>query len=288
MPTPTYRIIGSNVQRENVPEEWLARARPQLGIDVQQEPSLKALRELQWIGAPEGTPSIDEWVTAQSQKIAQETPAAQEASEQTIANQLFQERARREAPSLSAAPSSLPPSVGSKIVSGIGRGLSSLAEQPLIRALETPQGAVMSSVLSGPIRAIRLAEKYGFGPALGTIRRAATNPSAASLRSLRSVANQTPYKPRTTATYWRDLNRAEIAAREIAQGASATSAARQAAGRSDKYTRTLRALQQESPELTRQAQKRLAKKEGLPYPESLLSRRRRAQDLELARFLASE
>ena len=49
MATPTYRISGSQVSRENVPEEWLARARPELGVRVEHRDwpaSLQALMAL--------------------------------------------------------------------------------------------------------------------------------------------------------------------------------------------------------------------------------------------------
>ena len=168
MAIPTYRIRGPQVERENVPQEWLERVRPELGVRREQ-PSLQALRN---VAAYDPSEEYDPSILEDAKRTLEETYATQ---------------AQLNAPSLTAGE---PEGWLSRAARGVGRGLGNLLEQPFVQASGTPAGTVMSAALAGPIQAARHAAQYGpamaraFGPrSAQTIRHAASRPDLAGLRS---------------------------------------------------------------------------------------------------------
>ena len=172
MATPTYRIRGSQVERENVPQEWLERVRPELGISKEQ-PSLQALRN---VVAYDSSEEYDPSILEDAKRVLADT---------------YDTQAQLNAPTLTAGE---PEGWFSRATRGVGRGLGSLLEQPLVQATGTPAGTVMSAALTGPIQAARYAAQYGpamaraFGPrSVQTIRHTAS-PRSAGLEGLRTAA----------------------------------------------------------------------------------------------------
>jgi hypothetical protein len=133
MPTPTYRIRGSQVERENVPQEWAARARPDFGIYPASpaggmqvgDPALAGLRQAA------GEPSYDEIMSAAHRTLDETAPT----------------QAHFNTPRLEAGEAENP------IIAGGKRILGSLAQQPLWQASGTPAGLAMSLLLQAPIQA---------------------------------------------------------------------------------------------------------------------------------------
>ena len=147
MTTPTYRIRGSQVERENVPQEWLERVRPELGVQV------------------EGfTPDIEE-ASRQAEDMWTLPPGTQEFDPRASLEGLRALLTERQGPELPEARIYGTPSRG--IMSRIGENLS---QQPLVRAAGTSIGQAMLGEML-PFGALLRGAKGGLGRLFGLPKR---------------------------------------------------------------------------------------------------------------------
>lgn len=193
MATPTYRIRGSQVERENVPQEWMERVRPELGVQVEQ-PSLQALRS---VAAYDPSEEYDPSILEDAKRTLEETYATQ-----------AQLRPRT---TISAAK---PEGWFSRATRGVGNALN-LPEKglkeapygqmrygnvpPLAQALLTPAGGFMTGPIGAARQSARYATQYGpamaraFGPRSAQTISHTASPRSAGLEGLRTAARPDKY-----------------------------------------------------------------------------------------------